>query len=53
MKIKEIFISNLFGLFNHRIDFKLGERITIIHGPNSAQIRERPPFSRRGTQILK
>lgn len=34
MRVKEIYISNLFGLFNHKIDFNLNERITIIHGPN-------------------
>lgn len=34
MKIRKIFIKNLFGLFDHEIKFNTDERITIIHGPN-------------------
>ena len=34
MKIKEISVLNLFGLFDHTIEFKLEDHITIIHGPN-------------------
>jgi hypothetical protein len=33
-RIKQISVSNLFGLFNHTIPLNLEERITIIHGPN-------------------
>ena len=34
MRISEFHIKKLFGLFDHTIAFKTGERITIIHGPN-------------------
>lgn len=34
MKITQIFISGLFGVFNHRINLNNNEKITIIHGPN-------------------
>lgn len=34
MRITKITIEGLFGLFNHTIDFKLKERIVLIHGPN-------------------
>jgi predicted ATP-binding protein involved in virulence len=34
MKIKQISVTNLFGLFNHVIPLKTEDRITIIHGPN-------------------
>lgn len=34
MRIKQIKVKNLFGLFNHTIPFNLKEKITIIHGPN-------------------
>ncbi|MDK9700955.1 MAG: ATP-binding protein, partial [bacterium] len=34
MKIVEISIRSLFGRFNHTIQFFMGERVTIIHGPN-------------------
>jgi predicted ATP-binding protein involved in virulence len=27
-------VRNLFGHFNHSVDFRLNDRITIIHGPN-------------------
>jgi len=33
-KIKQISVTNLFGVFNHTIPLHLDERITIIHGPN-------------------
>lgn len=34
MKIKEISIEGLFGIFNHVIPLNMNERITIIHSPN-------------------
>ncbi|MEH2339834.1 AAA family ATPase [Nostoc sp.] len=34
MRIKEISISGLFGIFDHVIPLNIDERITIIHGPN-------------------
>ncbi len=36
MKIKQISVSNLFGLFNHVIPLNTEERITVIHGPNGS-----------------
>jgi predicted ATP-binding protein involved in virulence len=34
MKIKQISVDGLFGIFNHVIPLNIDERITIIHGPN-------------------
>jgi predicted ATP-binding protein involved in virulence len=34
MKIKKIYVKNLFGIFNHEIPLNLEDHITIIHGPN-------------------
>lgn len=34
MRIQQISITNLFGLFNHVLPLSKEERITIIHGPN-------------------
>ncbi|MDZ8094350.1 MAG: AAA family ATPase [Nostoc sp. DedQUE05] len=34
MRIKEISVSGLFGIFDHVIPLNIDERITIIHGPN-------------------
>lgn len=34
MRIKQVSVKNLFGLFNHSIPFNLDKKITIIHGPN-------------------
>lgn len=34
MRIKQISVYGLFGIFNHVIPLKTNERITIIHGPN-------------------
>lgn len=34
MRIKEIYIDGLFGIFDHVIPLNMDERITIIHGPN-------------------
>ena len=34
MTVKKIVLKNLFGLFDHEIDLRVDERITIIHGPN-------------------
>jgi len=34
MKVKQISVQNLFGLFNHTVPLNLPDRMTIIHGPN-------------------
>jgi predicted ATP-binding protein involved in virulence len=34
MRIKQIAVSGLFGIFDHVIPLNMDERITIIHGPN-------------------
>ncbi len=34
MRISEISVSRLFGLFDHVVPMNLAERVTIIHGPN-------------------
>jgi len=34
MRVKEISVKKLFGVFNHSIPLNMEERITIIHGPN-------------------
>ncbi len=34
MRIKQISVSGLFGIFDHVIPLNMNERITIIHGPN-------------------
>lgn len=34
MRISQIFVRNLFGVFDHLIPMKMEDRITIIHGPN-------------------
>ncbi|NEZ57115.1 AAA family ATPase [Adonisia turfae] len=34
MRIKQISVYGLFGIFDHEIPLKTDERITIIHGPN-------------------
>ncbi|GAB4301606.1 MAG: hypothetical protein Fur0025_41930 [Oscillatoriaceae cyanobacterium] len=34
MKIKQILVRDLFGMFNHEINLNLEDRITIIHSPN-------------------
>ena len=34
MRIAQIEITELFGMFNHTIPLNLDERVTIIHGPN-------------------
>jgi len=34
MRIKQISVSGLFGIFDHVIPLKMDERITIIHSPN-------------------
>ncbi|MHA1285544.1 MAG: AAA family ATPase [Promethearchaeota archaeon] len=34
MRIKEIEIANLFGMFNYKIPLNLRKRMTIIYGPN-------------------
>jgi predicted ATP-binding protein involved in virulence len=33
-RIRQISVTNLFGIFNHTIPLKMDDRITIIHGPN-------------------
>src|SRR6266545_6654030 len=34
MRVKEISVKKLFGVFDHSIPLNMEERITIIHGPN-------------------
>lgn len=34
LRIKSVSVEGLFGLYDHRIPFKLDDRVTIIHGPN-------------------
>ncbi|MDZ4870981.1 MAG: hypothetical protein CLLPBCKN_000369 [Chroococcidiopsis cubana SAG 39.79] len=34
MRIKQISVSGLFGIFDHVIPLNMDERITIVHGPN-------------------
>jgi len=34
MRIQEIAVKSLFGIFNHVVPMHLDERITIVHGPN-------------------
>lgn len=34
MRVKQISVKNLFGIFNYSIPLHMEERITIIHGPN-------------------
>lgn len=34
MRIKQISVDGLFGIFNHVIPIKMDERITVIHSPN-------------------
>jgi len=34
MRLSEIHVTKLFGVFDHDIQLRTGDRITIIHGPN-------------------
>ncbi|WP_180277445.1 AAA family ATPase, partial [Nostoc sp. 'Peltigera malacea cyanobiont' DB3992] len=34
MRIKQISVSGLFGIFDHTIPLNMDDRITVIHGPN-------------------
>jgi predicted ATP-binding protein involved in virulence len=34
MRIQQISVNGLFGIFDHVIPLNMDERITIIHGPN-------------------
>src|ERR1017187_3550925 len=34
MRITNVKVSKLFGVFNHTIDLNIDDRITIIHAPN-------------------
>jgi predicted ATP-binding protein involved in virulence len=34
MRIREIAIKSLFGIFDHIVPMHLEDRITIVHGPN-------------------
>jgi hypothetical protein len=34
MRIKQISVIGLFGIFNHLIPLNMDDRITVIHGPN-------------------
>jgi predicted ATP-binding protein involved in virulence len=36
LRIRQIRIDGLFGLYNHCINLNLKERVTILHGPNGA-----------------
>ena len=58
MRIVEIAVTNLFGVFNHRIPLSREDRITIIHGPNgfgkTILLRMlNGLFSRRYSEVLK
>lgn len=33
-RVQRVTVEKLFGLYDHRIDLKLHDRVTIIHGPN-------------------
>jgi len=34
LRVKSIRVEGLFDLFNHTVDLKLDERVTVLHGPN-------------------
>jgi len=34
MRIKQISVNGLFGIFDHVIPLNMDDRITVIHGPN-------------------
>ncbi len=34
MRVKRVFVEGLFGLFDHEVNMKTDDRITIIHAPN-------------------
>lgn len=34
LRVKRIQVDSLFEAFNHRVDLKLDDRVTILHGPN-------------------
>ncbi len=34
MRIKRVFVERLFNLFDHDINMKMDDRITIVHAPN-------------------
>ena len=34
MRVSEISVTGLFGIFNHHIPLTHSDRVTIIHGPN-------------------
>ncbi|AFL73630.1 AAA family ATPase [Thiocystis violascens] len=34
LRVRSIQVDRLFDLFDHRVDLKLEERVTILHGPN-------------------
>ena len=34
MRIKRVFVKRLFNLFDHDINMKMDDRITIVHAPN-------------------
>lgn len=58
MRIVEIAVTNLFGVFNHTIPLSLEDRVTIIHGPNgfgkTILLRMlNGLFSRRYSEVLK
>lgn len=34
LRVRSIHVDKLFGLFDHGVELKLAERVTILHGPN-------------------
>ena len=34
LRLKHIVVDGLFDIYDHRIDLSLGERVTLLHGPN-------------------
>ena len=34
LRLQRVTVNGLFGLYNHNIDLNLGERVTLLHGPN-------------------
>ena len=34
LRLQRIEVDGLFGIYDHRIDLNLGDRITLLHGPN-------------------
>ena len=34
LRLERVEVDGLFGIYNHQIQLKLGERVTLLHGPN-------------------